>query len=272
MFRLSNLKDEDIRKMVARSKKIYKISEKKNSQVYLINDEYILKKDVCRIIKNEVFFINKYKNIIPCEEIVNYKNGGEYIIYKFVKNNPSNLNKISIKEYLKNVIKLVSNYKSTEIKGYGRISELCDTWKSFLEKEIEDKEKNLEIDKEKKMKVNRCINVINKYEFQKKLLHGDLGFYNIIFNKKNIELLIDPFPIIGDPLYDIIFFLFSRIKFTKLVQFEELEKEMEEEKEKIRAMIYIQLYIRILIEKKNNRDTVKEYEKIWRELEKSMHI
>lgn len=37
------------------------------------------------------------------------------------------------------------------------------------------------------------------------LLHGDFGFHNFIFRQNRLHGVIDPLPILGDPLYDLIY-------------------------------------------------------------------
>lgn len=36
-------------------------------------------------------------------------------------------------------------------------------------------------------------------------MHGDLGFHNFIFQENKLHGVIDPLPVLGDPIYDLIY-------------------------------------------------------------------
>ena len=88
--------------------------------------------------------------------------------------------------------------------------------------------------------------MICKYEFYKKLMHGDFGIHNMLFLDNELTGIIDPQPLIGDPLYDFIFFIFSASKISLLININDIYNLIPNEpKEKINAMITIILFGRI---------------------------
>ena len=66
-------------------------------------------------------------------------------------------------------------------------------------------------------------------------------------NKENGKLIgvIDPMPIIGDPLYDLLFAIVSNKDILKNITLEKIYSLANEPKEKINAMLTIVLYSRI---------------------------
>ena len=62
------------------------------------------------------------------------------------------------------------------------------------------------------------------FPFEPKLLHGDLGIYNILVNNSHkLVGIIDPYPIIGDSLYDLLFFVASSENLIASFHLEALE-------------------------------------------------
>ena len=58
--------------------------------------------------------------------------------------------------------------------------------------------------------IDYCKNqIVDKYKFTKKLMHGDFGLHNMLFLNGELVGIIDPQPLIGDALYDLIFCLLS---------------------------------------------------------------
>ena len=237
-------------------------------EVYVIDNEYILKKSTIERIKAEKIFFDTYKaNIF--EKVAMYEEGSEYILYKYIKNKEINLYKCDFKKYIAQILRIVQKYKTTYRYGYGDVLTPVNTWSAYLNQEIERKRKNLMHEDEKFLKVKKAIKKIRKFKFEKKLIHGDLGIYNVLFKNNKIIGIIDPRTIIGDAIYDFIYFLFSHITIMESITIPEIIDMLQNEpKEKIINLMYIILYDRISIETKHNRARIGEYEKLWEKLKK----
>ncbi|WP_175537603.1 phosphotransferase, partial [Mycobacterium tuberculosis] len=91
-------------------------------------------------------------------------------------------------------------------KGWGWADQPNSSWRSFLRNEVSEKYKiigsNLGNEDH-----NLVVNLVNNIKSEKNqfLLHGDCGVHNFIFESVQLKGVIDPTPVVGDPLYDLIY-------------------------------------------------------------------
>ena len=237
------------------------------NRVYLINNIYILKIMKKIDARRENYFFKTYKDNEKYEDVIYYEKGKNYIIYNYVKNFPLKImNRNIANNCLKEIFEIISNYKTVNIDGYGKVFSLVKRWEIFLENEVNEREQDI-LDGSKKEKVDKCIKRIKKYNFKKKLIHGDLGDYNILYEQGKIKKIIDPRVIIGDPIYDLIFYLYSNISLAENITINDIIKITKEKYEKVITYIYIILYIRISIEKRHGKKSrINKYETLWKKL------
>ena len=267
----NNLQKQGLKEIIIRlsMKNDLKLLKKNNyKEVYEINNKYIIKKSNINEVKAEKFFFDIYNERIY-EKILCYEENSDFIVYNYIESTPLKLREANLKKVLSEVWDIINSYKKINIDGYGEIFNRVDSWSEFLNKEVDLKRKDIPFEKEKYLKVKKAINVIKLFKFEKKLLHGDLGIYNILFKDERIVGVIDPRVIIGDALYDFIFFYLSHINIIKNIDIEDIINMLKNEaREKIINLMYLLLYDRIAIETKNHREYVlEEYYKLWRKLE-----
>ncbi len=267
----NNLQKQGLKEIIIRlsMKNDLKLLKKNNyKEVYEINNKYIIKKSNINEVKAEKFFFDIYNERIY-EKILCYEENSDFIVYNYIESTPLKLKEANLKKVLSEVWDIINSYKKINIDGYGEIFNRVDSWSEFLNKEVDLKRKDIPFEKEKYLKVKKAINVIKLFKFEKKLLHGDLGIYNILFKDERIVGVIDPRVIIGDALYDFIFFYLSHINIIKNIDIEDIINMLKNEaREKIINLMYLLLYDRIAIETKNHREYVlEEYYKLWRKLE-----
>ena len=267
----NNLQKQGLKEIIIRlsMKNDLKLLKKNNyKEVYEISNKYIIKKSNINEVKAEKFFFDIYNERIY-EKILWYEENSEFIVYNYIKSTPLKLKETNFKKVLTEVWNIMNSYKKINIDGFGEIFNRVDSWSEFLNKEVELKRKDIPFEKEKYLKVKKAINVIKLFKFEKKLIHGDLGIYNILLKNERIVGVIDPRVIIGDALYDFIFFYLSHINIIKNIDIEDIINMLKNEaREKIINLMYLLLYDRIAIETKNHREYVlEEYYKLWRELE-----
>lgn len=99
---------------------------------------------------------------------------------------------------------------------------------------------------------------LRSFPFEPKLLHGDLGIYNILVNDYyKLVGIIDPYPIIGDPLYDLLFFVVSSESLIHSFHLETLEAIGKAPRKKIVLLLLPILLNRIARQLKNKKDASK---------------
>lgn len=229
------------------NEKLSSIEEMKNgtdSKVVLINNKYIFKFHNTNTIKAEYQFFNSNNNKLN-EQIIYVDENFKYIIYRFIESGDKAFNINQLLKIIKDYVYEYSDYTSN---GYGFLFEETSSWKEFLESEINDK-KDFALSILTTLdykKVITALNTLNNYTFNKKLMHGDFGLHNMLFLDNKLTGIIDPQPLIGDPLYDFIFFIFSASKISSLININDIYNLIPNEpKEKINAMITIILFGRI---------------------------
>ena len=241
----------------------YKILKNEQKKIYLINNKYILKKDLKEKLLAENIFLSLYTKR-EVERVIFYRKNSNYAIYEYQKENILDIkSKEHVLQYINQIKKFIDNYVEAKCYGYGDILDRVDSWKGFLEKEIYEKSKFMEFEKYEIIK--KSLNIIEQYKFKKKIIHGDLGIYNVIFQKDKIKIVIDPRTIIGDPLYDFIYFVLSKLDFIENININDIINITSQPRQKVIELMKILLYIRMSINKKNGLQ-VNKYEEIWNEL------
>ncbi|WP_423800799.1 aminoglycoside phosphotransferase family protein [Neobacillus sp. SAB-20_R2A] len=179
------------------------------SKVYLLhsnNTKYVVKLNEPKIIESEANFLNAYNesNLLP--KLLFVEKSYKYIVYSFIEGS-TNYARKNKKDMLKALVqKLLNHYKSVPDRGWGWADEPTDSWQSFLMNNII--EANKMIDSRLDSKDHTFVlNLLEKMNTDRKpyLLHGDCGVHNFIFNDGQLSGVIDPTPVIGDPLYDLIY-------------------------------------------------------------------
>lgn len=267
-YNTKNQRLEEIIKRLSMKNDLRLLKKNNYKEVYAISNKYIIKKSNINEIKAEKFFLDIYNEKIY-EKILWYEENSEFIVYNYIENTSLKMKKANFKKILFEIWNIINLYKKINIDGFGEIFNRVDSWSEFLNREVELKRKDIPFEKEKYLKVKKAINVIKLFKFEKKLIHGDFGIYNILFKDERIVGVIDPRVIIGDALYDFIFFYLSHINIIKNIEIEDIINMLKnQEKEKIINLMYLLLYDRIAIETKNHREYVlEEYYKLWEKLE-----
>lgn len=77
---------------------------------------------------------------------------------------------------------------------------------------------------------------------------------------------IDPEPVLGDWIYDYIFFCFSDVLTIRKITFDEIIDKINENKNKVKAMMVIVLFNRLRRVLKYSSEDYEEYLEFWKEL------
>jgi aminoglycoside phosphotransferase (APT) family kinase protein len=96
------------------------------------------------------------------------------------------------------------------------------------------------------------------------LLHGDCGVHNFIFQGGHLSGVIDPTPIIGDPLYDLIYaFCSSPDDLSKETIDFAVSYLLHKRDNKLYQDVIIGLYLRLGTCRKHHPNDFEEYLKAW---------
>ena len=237
-----------------------------HSNVYLLNNKYIIKFNNQVTIKGEkIFFEN---NISRYNETILFydNNNDEYIVYNYIDNDNIEKEKINIEKLKNNMKEYIFSYKECDWNGYGYLFEEKKSWNNFFESEMSwRKQYAFEVlNKSEYNKVEKAISVLNKYPVNKVILHGDLGIHNLLFKNNDLVGVIDPQPIAGDCIYDYIFFIFSDLIFCKDTTMLKLYNDLQNEAtEKIDALVILVLFDRIIRCVRHKSNNINEYLKLW---------
>lgn len=247
--------------------KYKKITKGVHSNVFLLNDKFIIKFNDDITIKGEKTFfeknINEYNEKIILYDNVDYK----YIVYKYIENNEFDMSKVDITELKKQIKNYILSYKECKWEGYGYLFEEQETWKNFFEYEMNwRKEYALKLlSKDEYSKVQKAMQIIGEYKFKQVILHGDLGVHNLLFLNNELTGIIDPQPVAGDRMYDYIFFIFSDTRICNNIKLEEIYQDFTNEPiKKIKALIILILFDRIIRCVRHNLPEITTYIDLWK--------
>jgi fructosamine-3-kinase len=242
------------------------------SELYLLNidgEKYVVKSNEPQIIESEATFLIYYKesNLLP--KLLFVEQSYKYIVYSFI-NGSTNYVRKNKKEMLKTLVQgLLNNYKSASNDvGWGWADQSTESWQSFLINEILEANKIIEsrLDNED---YNFVLNLVKKNSTDRKpfLLHGDCGVHNFIFNDGQLCGVIDPTPVIGDPIYDLIYAFCSSPDDMTKETIDSAVSHLMIKKEKNIPFLYeeviIGLYLRLGSCIKHHPHDFEEYLKAW---------
>lgn len=238
-----------------------------DSKVLLLNDSYLIKQNKKKNLKAEVEFLRKTRHE-KLQKILYIDKSYEFVVYKFIPG--ETMKKVEdVPDTLKNIVSIVSCYSDCFKKGYGFLYNTVDSWSTFLENQVASSSPTVKEYISENALVSMAVSNLKNYPFEKKLLHGDFGTHNFIKQNKKLVGVIDPLPIIGDPLYDILFAVTSNAELLKQLPLSSLYEFISEPKEKIQHLLLIILYIRISRCLKYHPNDILFYLKYWNQLKQN---
>lgn len=239
--------------------------------------EYVIKSNKKEVIESEANFLKAYKELKYLPDLIFIDKKYQYFVYTFIKGTTdyTGLNK---KETLNIVVEeLLNHYKSTDKKDmWGWENAPVQSWNEFQIKEVSYAREM--IGNKLSADEHSFIHFLaektdvkgNSY-----LLHGDCGFHNFIFEQNQLIGVIDPTPVLGKPIYDLIYaFCSTPNDLTKEI-IESTAKKLKSypfNKRNVYEQVLIGLYIRLetcLVHHPEDFSKYKEAWKYWMELVKN---
>ena len=238
------------------------------STVYLLDEKYVVKLNEPDVIREEANFLSFYGGNTLFSKLLYKEPLHTYFVYSFLEGNTSceqGYKRSTLRTLVKEVI---NKYKIVpEADGWGWKESPVQSWNEFLKRNMMEAYENVKryISEEEYRKVlklaNRDAGVNQPF-----LLHGDCGFHNFIFRQNKLHGVIDPLPVLGDPLHDLIYAFCSTpedltketINYVmKQCVFHKQERDLYEE-------IVIGLYLRIDTCLRHHPKDLKDYLVAWR--------
>lgn len=173
-------------------------------------DKYLVKTTDIKELNAYIEFFKLY-NQEYFQKIIYYDKELLYICFEFIEGDLFKFNPIDSKRFVEQVYEISSNYKEYNYDAYGYLEEEKMTWIDFLKEESYREEDKIDIDYSL---LFNSYKIIEKNNAPKYLIHGDFGTHNFIVNNKKIYV-IDPIPLVGDPLYDFYFSIFTNTNIFK---------------------------------------------------------
>lgn len=171
-------------------------------------DRIIVKGNNSALVDTEGEFLKLYADLDLVPNILYIEKNRKYLVYNFIEGetNPGEIDK---KQMLKSLVEgLINHYKITKTyEGWGWADDLSHSWMHFLEARVNESTQLLanylsEVDF--KLVQNLVQNQSELY-VEPYFLHGDCGVHNFIYKEGELTGVIDAAPVIGHPLYDLIY-------------------------------------------------------------------
>ncbi|MES5955873.1 phosphotransferase [Bacillus fungorum] len=180
------------------------------STAYLLDEKYVVKLNEAEVIREEANFLSFYEGNTLFSKLLYKDPLHTYIVYSFLEGSTSyeqGHKRITLRTLVKEVI---NKYKIVpEADGWGWKENPVQSWNEFLTTNVMEAYENVRryISEEEYRIVLKLVNSPNRGTGinQPFLLHGDFGFHNFIFRQNRLHGVIDPLPVLGDPLYDLIY-------------------------------------------------------------------
>ena len=240
-----------------------------SSKVVLINNKYLLKQNNVETLKAEITFLNsihKNTNISSFfQKIVYIDPEYKYVVYEFIEGNIIK-NPTNIKDIVEKLLLITSNYSEYKKDKFGYLGEEVSSWSKFLEDEVQNSSENIKAYISDNSMVFDAITILKDYTFTKKLLHGDFGTHNFVEKDGLFVGVIDPMPVIGDSLYDLLFAICSNTKILTHFTLNDILCLTGESTKKVKALFAVVLYSRISRCLKYHPKDINIYMEYWNKL------
>lgn len=241
--------------------------------------KYIFKTDIPQLITVQCDYYKKYKHLPYLPKLIYESPQKDEIIISFLLQN-KNLDYDKYQILTELINNYISKFKTIESDMFGFKSGFIvgRTFSEFLiaqTKESYGYITDVFNSDDLKMTINLIRSTYSHKNYEQKyLLHGDLGFHNLYYTKNSITGIIDPDPIIGHPLYDLVFAYCSTPKEITLFRFKQLlillSQTYKIDLNFSREYLLIGLFKRISSCRKHHPKDLPEYLQLWKAIIKAL--
>ena len=239
------------------------------SKVYILDDTYVVKANCNQVTKAEYEFLQTYQTVTLLPRMLYVSPTYDYLVYLHIEGSIANESPAK-RDVLKTVVvDLINHYTpNNDLRGWGWADAPTNTWQAFLLNEIV--EAGILIGSRLKSNEHQFLrDLVQEMSFgaNSYYIYGDLGFHNFIFFNKQLSGVIDPTPIIGEPLYDLIYAFCStpedltKETFDDVVSF--LRVGHKKDPYHLYGSVLIGLYLRLATCLKHHPKDIETYLKAW---------
>ncbi|QDP39900.1 aminoglycoside phosphotransferase family protein [Radiobacillus deserti] len=173
-----------------------------------IGERYVVKSNEQVIVKEEANFLETYVKLSILPKLLYVDPHYQYIVYTYIEGT-TDAPLFDKKENLDVLAKeLIQNYAQMDSSDeWGWADEPKPTWMAFLLERYKDAKATLKNDLTE-VEHSFILNLINDakdYTGHPHLIHGDCGFHNTIWRNNRLVGVIDPTPVFGPPIYDLVY-------------------------------------------------------------------
>ena len=232
-----------------------------SSRTILFNNAYTIKQNIPALLKSEVLFSATNQNP-KLQRIQFIEPAYRFVVYNFIPGEVMHFVE-DFDDLLASVQEITSSYAPYTGDEFGYLFTPVSSWTDFLKGEVQESSMALPESFQFLPQVYRAIETVSGYPFAKKLLHGDFGTHNFIKQNGKFEGAIDPIPLAGDPLYDLLFALVSNAALLPHISVDYLAHITQEPEEKVKAMLTIVLFCRLGRCLKHHKEDFDAYMEYW---------
>jgi len=182
------------------------------SRLYLLEgkEQCVVKLNEPKVIEEEAYFLDFYENESIFPKLLYVDPLNRYMAYSFIPGSTS-YHAGDKRDILCTLVqKVIDRYKTAmSMDQWGWKEEPVHSWQDFLLERVMEARENVRsyIAEEDFHTVLKLVHSPNRkaYSNQPFLLHGDCGFHNFICRENKLYGVIDPLPVLGDPIYDLIY-------------------------------------------------------------------
>jgi len=237
------------------------------SELYLLQSRYVIKKNEPQVLKAEAVFLKEYSEILLFPTLIYEEPQNNYIVYSYIKGESIYKRKYKRELLVELVQNIFNHYKIAESEGgWGWTDDQSPSWNDFLlQRAIEATNilKNYLSEEDSKLIYTLIKNKKSEMINQPYLLHGDCGVHNFIFIEDKLTGVIDPTPVFGPRLYDLIYAFCSSPDDLKIETIETAANALLEDTKNLYEDVMIGLYLRIATCIKHHPSDLDEYLNAW---------
>ena len=232
-----------------------------SSRIILMNGSYIIKQNDPKTLESETTFSSNYP-IPKLQHVIFNAPDYSYIVYNFIPGDVMHVVE-DVSNLVENILEITKSYTPYDTEGYGYLHNLMPSWTEFLKSEINSCSLTSSLLLEFLPHAYEAVDKLKDFEFEKKLIHGDFGTHNFIKQNGKFVGAIDPIPIAGDYLYDIIYALLSNVDCLPQATPENISNLTGEPLEKVKALLVSLLFCRLSTCLKHHKEDFETYIDFW---------
>jgi aminoglycoside phosphotransferase (APT) family kinase protein len=167
---------------------------------------YVLKAGNPHVLRAEVHYLQMYRSLSFLPRLHHVDAGGCFIVYEYTSGETKYPGKNKRELLITLVQNIVSQYQQVpSTDKWGWLDAPHSSWRDFLIHRVQEKRATIN-DHLSHDDHQFILDIATRKTAERPyLLHGDFGAHNFLFENEQLVGVIDPFPVIGEPIYDLVY-------------------------------------------------------------------